>query len=391
MSRDLGIVFVAQAAFGYAFSSFFLLPKFLAVELAAGPAEVGRLGAVCSVATVISMFVAGAWVDRIGRKPLLSAGALVMALASAGFVAVEEMGPLVYLLRLAQALAFSLAYVAGAALTVDRAPPERLGQALGYFGLTMLSMNAVAPAVVESLAASRGWAWAFASAALAALLCLLLSRGISEPPRRRPPAHGDAGIGAVALRRAALRAGLVMLLVGAAFSTMFTYYQLFALELGIEELRVFFIAYSAAAIFVRLGLGGLGDRWGRRRLAIASLLVYGVAVLAMVDLAEIGLAPIAVLFGLAHGLFYPAYSALAAEETPANDRGKLLALLQAWFNVGVAFSCYGLGMLADARGYPVIFAVAAACAFAAWAVVVLSPEGARALAARSHPANRSAR
>jgi MFS family permease len=179
------------------------------------------------------------------------------------------------------------------------------------------------------------------------------------------------------MRPAALRAGLVMLLVGAAFSTMFTYHQLFALELGIEELRVFFIAYAAAAMFVRLALGGLGDRWGRRRLSVATLLVYTASVLAMVELAQIGLAPIAALFGFAHGLFYPAYSALAAEETPARDRGKLLALLQAWFNAGVAGSCYGLGVLADTRGYPVIFVVAAACAFAAWAVVCLSPDGRR--------------
>jgi len=378
MSRDLGIVFVTQAAFGYAFSSFFLLPKFLALELGVGPADVGLLGAVSSVATVAFMFGAGAWVDRMGRRPMLGAGALVMALASAAFVVVEEMGALVYLLRLAQSLAFALAYVSGAALTVDRAPPERLGQALGYFGLTMLSMNAIAPAMVEELAASRGWDWAFASAALAALVCLVLSRCITEPPRREPPPGGEVSMRTVSLRPAALRAGLVMLLVGAGFSTMFTYYQLFALELGIAELRVFFIAYSAAAMSVRLGLGGVGDRWGRRRLSIATLLVYGVSVLAMVELAEIGLAPIAALFGVAHGLFYPAYSALAAEETPPEDRGKLLALLQAWFNAGVAGSCYGLGMLAEARGYPVIFAVAAACVFAAWAVVCLSPDGRRA-------------
>ncbi|MBW2274750.1 MAG: MFS transporter [Deltaproteobacteria bacterium] len=379
MSRGFAVVLVTQAAFGYAFSSFFLLPKFLATELAVGPAEVGLLGAVSSVATVIGMFGAGAWVDRVGRRPLLSAGALVMALSCVAFIAVEEMGPLVYLLRLLQSLAFALVYVAGAALTVDRTPPERLGQALGYFGLTMLSMNAVAPAMVEELAATRGWAWAFASAGLAALICLALSRCISEPPRRASTGEGNAGMAEVSLRPAALRAGLVMLLVGAAFSTMFTYYQLFALELGIEELWVFFVAYSAAAMFVRLALGGLGDRWGRRRLSVAILLVYAFSVLAMTELARIGLAPIAALFGIAHGLFYPAYSALAAEETPARDRGKVLALLQAWFNAGVAGSCYGLGVLAEARGYPVIFVVSAVCVFAAWGVVCFSPWASRIL------------
>jgi len=108
----------------------------------------------------------------------------------------------------------------------------------------------------------------------------------------------------------------------------------------------------------------------------------------MVELAEIGLAPIAALFGVAHGLFYPAYSALAAEETPPEDRGKLLALLQAWFNAGVAGSCYGLGMLAEARGYPLIFAVAAACVFAAIFPLLASSMG---LAGRRGPRRQARR
>ena len=51
---------LAQAGFGYAFSCFFMLPKFLVTQLAAGPAEIGRVMAIYGVAVVVSMPVIGA-------------------------------------------------------------------------------------------------------------------------------------------------------------------------------------------------------------------------------------------------------------------------------------------------------------------------------------------
>lgn len=55
---------VANVCFGYAFSSFFLLPKFMAAELAAGPVEVGGLVAAAGyppVFTCAALGLAVAW------------------------------------------------------------------------------------------------------------------------------------------------------------------------------------------------------------------------------------------------------------------------------------------------------------------------------------------
>ena len=41
LSADLVRVLAAASVWGFAFSTFYLLPKFLAQELAAGPAEIG--------------------------------------------------------------------------------------------------------------------------------------------------------------------------------------------------------------------------------------------------------------------------------------------------------------------------------------------------------------
>ena len=352
-----------------------MLPKFMATELAAGPAEIGRVMAAYGAAVVVSMPVIGTAVDRFGRRDFLTGGALIMAVASLLFVAVESVGPLLYALRAVQGVAFSMAFAAGAALAVDEAPPERVGQAIGIFGLTFLSMNAVAPAVVEIVAAGAGWSAAFATAAGGAGLCAALSRRVRDADAATDPKGIVPGLWEVASRPGQVRISLVIGLVGAGFSAMFTFHQPFALDLGMSEVRSFFIAYAIAAVTVRVGLGRFVDRAGRRRVAIAALVPYAGVVAGMAALRPGGLAGFGGILGVAHGLLYPALNAVAVADVGARERGKVMALFQAAFQIGVAGGAFGLGLLAESAGYPAVFVAAGVCVLAALLLFAASPEG----------------
>jgi MFS family permease len=375
LTRNFVSLLTAQACFGYAFSSFLLLPKFLVTELAAGPVEIGRVMGIYGVTVVISMPLMGTAVDRFGRRDFLTAGAILMAVASLAFVVVDQVGPLLYALRALQGLGFSMAFAAGAALAVDKAPPPRLGQAIGVFGLTFLAMNAVAPAVIEEVAGRAGWSAAFATAACGSLFCALLSRRLRD--RRSLPAAGEElpGLWQVATRASQVRISVVVALAGAALGAMFTFHQPFALELGMTQVRSFFVSYAAVAVAVRVGLGPMMDRAGRRRVSIASLVLYVCVVTAMAKLRPGELPLFGGILGVAHGLFYPAFNAVAVEGVGVHERGKVMALFQAAFNVGFAIGALALGLLADRAGYPAVFVAGGACALVALVVLAASPEG----------------
>jgi len=163
-----------------------------------------------------------------------------------------------------------------------------------------------------------------------------------------------------------------MACIGATFSALFVYHQLYALELGLLQVRAFFFNYALAAVVARLIFGTAGDRWGRRRLSIASLALYTLVAFSMMELPTLGLGVIGAGFGLAHGIFYPTFSALVVEPLEARARGKALALLQAWFNLGIALAASALGMLAETSGYRDVFAVAGLCCAAALSTVLCS-------------------
>ncbi|MFP8878421.1 MAG: MFS transporter [Myxococcota bacterium] len=366
---------IAQGSFGYAFSSFLLLPKFLDSQLGVGPFEIGLLAAVYGAVVVLCVPAMGVLVDRHGRRDFLTAGGLLMAASSLAYVSVVEVGPLLYGLRAIQAIAFAMAFAAGAALAVDLAPPGRLSHAIGVFGLTFLSMNAVAPAMVEEISARAGWPVAFAVAAVGALLCAILSRRI---PDLRPD-HATTGeipsLWSVAKRPRLLRLMLIIALVGTAMATLFTFFQPYARELGIQNLKSFFVAYALCAVFVRGALGSFAERVGLHRVSIGGLALYVAVVTAAVALQPGWLPVFGAGLGIAHGFAYPSLNAIAVEGVAQNERGKVMALFQAAFNVGFAGFSILLGLLAQEQGYRPVFGVGGLCALAALTILVNSPEG----------------
>jgi len=362
-TRNFATLLVAQASFGYAFSSFFMLPKFLVTQLGAGPDEVGRVAASYSFATFAALPLMGVLVDRYGRRVFMTGGALLMAALSLAFSGVGEVGPLIYALRAGQGLAFAMVFVGGATLAVDEAPPERVGQAIALFGLTMLAMNGVAAAGVEAVAAGLGWAAAFAAAAVAACLCAALTLGLRDGVAVGS-AEAPNGLWRVASRPSFVRLLAVIALVGAAMSALVNFHQPFAISLGIDTVSGFFVAYSAAAMCVRVGLGHVIDRAGRRRVAIGALCLYAIVASGMAGLAgPVGLALLGVGLGTAHGFAYPALNSLAIDGVRADERGKVMALFQGAFHVGMAGAALGFGALADSAGYPPVALGGGLCAF----------------------------
>jgi MFS family permease len=365
---------VLQTMFGLSYSTFILLPKFLKTELDASAWEIGAVAAMFGAATTLVTPIAGVWVDRFGRRQFVAWGAFVMIWASLGFVWVDSLGPLAYWLRFLQGAAFSLAFVAGGALVTDQAPKERLGQAIGLYGLTMLSTNAIAPALAEGVADRVGWAPAFVAAGVAAAVAFALAftlREHAEPPEN----HEDLpSLWSVVSTRRALWFMSISGLGGFAFGAMFTFSQPFALDLGMTHVRGFFAAYAAMGIFVRIGLGELGDRAGRNRVSVLTLGLYAVCVFWMAGLTPGSLVPIGAAFGVAHGMFYPAFNALVMEPVSDLARGKVYAIFIGAFNAGWGVAGLALGQIAEVYGYPTVFVCSGFAVLLALALLVSARE-----------------
>jgi len=358
LTRHFALILLATALFGMAFSAYFLFPKFLATELHADPPTIGGLSAITMFVSVLFTPVVGVQIDRRRRRPFSTLGAVLFAVAGAGMVVADHVGPLMWLLRALQGVAFTLFFISLSTLAVDLAPPKRMGQAIGLFGGVMISTNALGPALAEWGAHAFGWPSVFAATGVAAVLAALLTLLIAERPHEHVEEAPTRMLALVT--RAGLRRMLVVaMLAGATMGTLFTFYQPWALTLGLERVSGFLIGFAGCAMVVRFGLGGLADRLGRLRVATVSSFFYIAAPLLMIRVDVAGLVLTGCLLGLAHGLFFPALNAVALDHATSRERGKAMAAYHGAFNIGFAGGSYLLGFLVVATNYPTIFALAA--------------------------------
>lgn len=371
-TRDFALIQAAQLAFGFAFSSFFLLPKYVVTELHGSPSQVGYVGALAVVAAVLSSPTAGKLLDRGGRRPLMFVGCLLSALAAFAFLGVTHIGAYLYAVRAAQGVAYTLYFVAATTLVADLSPASRLGQALGWFGCAGLVMNAVATLIAERIAQNFGWHAVFTAAAISGLCGAGISLLLREPQRatqRGKPSqlHDAASAGIPGARLAAMWATVAG---GAAFGVMFTFTPPLALSLGDRNISPLFAGYTVAALAVRLLFGTLADRLGRARVAGAALALYSLVVATTAGLSHGWLSVLGLAFGLAHGAFYPSVNALALEGVGREQRGTVGAYFNAAFNGGVLIVTFCFGQIAQQYGYRIVFLLVACLSvsgsFALW-------------------------
>jgi len=370
-TRGFAAVVAAQMAFGYAISTFLLLPKYLATELHGSASQIGHVGAVPGLtAALIVPFVGGA-LDRIGRRPLMQIGAVLGTGCALLWLLVDEIGPAAYALQVMSGLAFMLTFSGSSTLVADEAPAAKLGQAIGIFGAANITMNALSPGIAEPLAARFGWSAAFILAAFAFALSFALSFRIEERMRPAPLEHGGSDLAETLGVAARLSPYLIaMLTCGAAFGAVFTFYQPFVIAQGATQVSTFFVGFTLAAVMTRVALGGVADRFGRRRIALIAFVGYALMVLAMTQLTPGLLLFLGFGFGCAHGFFYPALSAFSLEFTQAHERGRAMTLTNGAFHLGNTFSVLCCGWAADSYGYPSAFLLASGIAWLGVGVLV---------------------
>ena len=361
--------FLTAAAANFLFftglAGFVLLPLHLR-RLGATDGQLGLIMACYSATAMVVQPVVGAWVDRGGHRAFLMTGAALTSGVALLFAAAPDALGLFPLLRALQGVAFSVFFIANFTIVVDLVPPDRRGEALGIFGISGLVSGAVGPVLGELLVQAAGFRGLFLAAAVLPLLAAGISARLRlppEPPRRGTP-EGLAG-----LLRGVVSAPLLVMTLGAAFGlgqgVMFTFFPTYALDLEVRWVGLFAVTYTGAALGVRATASGLADTVGRRAVIIPAM---GLQAGATVLLSSLGLlarslgfpagpflALAGLLAGVAHGLLYPALTALVVDVTPPERRGRMVGVFMAFILLGQAGGAAGFGHLAHAVGYGPMF------------------------------------
>lgn len=342
------------------------LPLFVTGPVGSDEAGAGlAVGSFAITALVCRPFV-GRWSDRVGRRPVMLAGALLCSLGLA-LTAFADSLAVVVALRLLLGVAEAAFFVAGFALVADLAPPERMGEALSLNSLGLYLGLALGPLLGEALLGWRGYDAAWAGAAVLALLAAVLVVVLREPPLTADEGHGKL------IHRPAIPLSLGFLASLVAVSAFLTFAALHARAVGMHDAGVALFVYGLVVVVCRVVFATLPDRLPSLPLAAASLvgLAAGLVVLATWQ-APAGTVVGAVVMAAGVAFVTPAFFAAIFATARPSERGAASGTASAFMDVGLGLGPVLLGLVARDRGIPAAFVAAAAVALlgAAWTLLL---------------------
>jgi MFS family permease len=352
-------LFAANLTTVASFATFFLFPLFI-TEHGGGEAEIGLVMGVFALASTLSRPWVAELIDRFGRKKSYCLGALFMAalpLAYLPFLNGIAYAPLL-LLRAAHGVALAICFTAVFTYVADLIPPERLNEGIGIFGISGLTGFAIGPLLAEGVLRRFGFPSFFLlSAALAGLaFFLVLPLREKEPAGKIRSRHSFFAL--LRQRKFLVVAGL-SLLFGFGLAATGNFVAPLAEERGIPVISIFFLAYSAGAIGIRLIGGRLTDRIGESRMLPYALIVSAAGILTLTLVTGgFTLALAGLLAGGGHGLLFPVLNTLAVRGEPFEVRGKATGIFTGAIDAGNFLGSFILGMVGDLAGLSPLFAVA---------------------------------
>ncbi|MEA2682904.1 MAG: transporter, family, multidrug resistance protein [Chloroflexota bacterium] len=296
-------------------------------------ATVGLIVGSTYVVSFLAQYPAGRLADRFGRRRFLIAGALLFALANAGFVLPLPV-PGLLALRLLQGLGIAAFFPSATALVADLSAPARRGRAYGWLQAARIAGLTAGPAI-GGIVALLGRSVVFeATGALELVAALMLALTIPAHLRHveDPVVNGidDSAHAVAALRRrqrltfvgvAALMSGFTFL-----FGSYATVWPLFMRGLGASDAMVgiSFSAFGLPLLVVTPLAGWLADHFDRKKLALIGYAGGGICAPLYPLVRSI---PLILVIGVVEAsllsLSDPATSALVMEDVPASRRASV--------------------------------------------------------------------
>jgi MFS family permease len=362
------LCFVAHGLQAIAFNLFLPLPKRLN-ELGANDVVIGAAASLTGLAAVLARPSIGRAMDRAGRRATILAGGALHVVATALYLGIDRIGPLLVFTRFLHGIAEAMLFSALFTFAADYVPARRRTQGLALFGVSGMLPIGVGPTAANWLIAQHGWPWVFATAVALAGVSLALSFRLRDAPRARIAAGPSASMGDVLAQRE-LRP---IWFLGAAFATVltafFVFVPRFAQDTGIGSDATFFQTYMLAALILRIAFGWVPDRIGPHRALTPALLslVAGLVVMARASAAsDVALAGF--LCGLGHGYAFPILSGLVVNRVSEDARGTALAIFTGLFDLGMLVGSSAFGALVEWQGFPVLYACSAGALATALAI-----------------------
>jgi MFS family permease len=306
----------------------------------------------------------GGWiVDAFGRRAPLALSLVLLAGASA--LLLTPAGWAVLANRALTGIAFSVGTTAFYTLSIDVAPPGRLGEVQGYVALGLTLGVAAGPFVLLSLYQGVVSVGAAPIVAIAVVTC---AASLASAACFRATSSGFRPLGCRhpwALRANFAREGLLPAFLNFCAQVpnigFSAFLPLWAIGRGAPNPGALFVGAQVGAVASRLFAGRLADRHGHRMVLVPAMLGVAATLAGMAIVAGVSaFLVLALAYGALFGAVFVILPALAGQATPPARRGAALNTFGLGSDAAQLLGPWGLGLASAAWGFGGALVVAGA-------------------------------
>ena len=254
-----------------------ILSKYLKESMNVSITLAGTIVGLFSLTSLFARPFCGILSDRYNKVRLLILSNALMTVGLLGFAWAESV-PLFIAMRIINGIGFAVGSTAQVALCTDYIPKSRMGEGIGYMGLTMVLASAAAPGLGIAIANGIGMKYVFLVSAAMPLLGTLLLLWMPHTAQKKPREKTAIRFSDILEWRAwpySLCGGMFSLING----IINAYIVLFADAMSIGDISLYFTVYSIVLFIIRPLSGKLMDRRGIRLTVLPAMLLTALSML----------------------------------------------------------------------------------------------------------------
>ncbi|MCP3027478.1 MFS transporter [Halobacillus sp. A5] len=311
--------------------------------------QIGLVTTMFSIAAILIRPFIGHLLTTSARKTLVLIGA-VSLLAITLLYPITQVIVLVLIIRFAHGIAWGWSTTANGTAAVDLVPRRRVGEGMGYFGLSITIGMIMAPSFGIYLFQNYTFdllIWISAGLGMIAIVLFTLTsfttpESVYENRKIKPR---FSFFGSLIEKKSAYPA-LVTFLTTFGYGSIVTYIVIFGVEQGLDGVFLFYFFNALLATVSRPITGKYFDKHGPWKLIMicSALSFIAMWLLAWAD-SNVDLMISGALFGAGYGSMMPAFQAWVISKTTVDRSGIANGMFYSSIDLGIGLSALVLGLV----------------------------------------------